>query len=101
MIEQIKQDVEEGARIAGRKPKVFIMGYKGRCGTGAVQALERLGVTDLVKWDIEETVSIICSHDMCSARNRFLTPRFPEREDRSLSGDNRLRHFRQFDIPER
>lgn len=32
MIDQIRADVERGMKIAGRKPRVLIIGALGRCG---------------------------------------------------------------------
>lgn len=41
----------------GRWPQVFIMGALGRCGKGAVSAMETVGVpAELVlQWDLEQT----------------------------------------------
>lgn len=32
MINQIRADVERGAKIAGRKPRILVIGALGRCG---------------------------------------------------------------------
>jgi saccharopine dehydrogenase (NAD+, L-lysine-forming) len=32
MLDQIRQDVERGAKIAGQRPTVLVIGALGRCG---------------------------------------------------------------------
>ncbi|KZZ87755.1 Alanine dehydrogenase/PNT [Ascosphaera apis ARSEF 7405] len=55
MINQIRADVERGAKIAGRKPRILVIGALGRCGRGAVDACVRSGVEDILRWDMAET----------------------------------------------
>ncbi|KAL9642230.1 hypothetical protein ABK040_007231 [Willaertia magna] len=38
-----------------KKPTVLVLGALGRCGSGSVQCAEMCGITDIVKWDINET----------------------------------------------
>jgi len=57
MLTQLRAELKEGIEKAGRQPKVFVMGAKGRCGRGAVKLLHEIGLDDshVLKWDLEET----------------------------------------------
>ncbi|EER24650.1 saccharopine dehydrogenase, putative [Coccidioides posadasii C735 delta SOWgp] len=55
MVNQIRADIERGAKIAGRKPRVLIIGALGRCGRGAVDACVKAGCEDILRWDMAET----------------------------------------------
>ncbi|KAF2279409.1 saccharopine dehydrogenase [Westerdykella ornata] len=55
LIEQLKQDVAEGEKVAGRRPSSLVLGALGRCGSGAVDLLEKIGCSDIKKWDLAET----------------------------------------------
>lgn len=57
LVAQLKQDVLAGEKVAGRKPRVMIMGALGRCGRGACDLLVKAGVPEekLIKWDLDET----------------------------------------------
>ncbi|MCJ1309911.1 Saccharopine dehydrogenase [Agyrium rufum] len=55
MVAQIQEDVRRGEKIAGRKPRVLIIGALGRCGRGAVDACTKAGVGEILKWDMAET----------------------------------------------
>ena len=55
MIAQLKEDVAAGEKVAGRKPSSLVLGALGRCGSGAVDLLERIGCSDVKKWDLAET----------------------------------------------
>ena len=57
MVNQIRNDVERGAKIAGHKPRVLIIGALGRCGRGAVDACLKAGceAEEVLKWDMAET----------------------------------------------
>ncbi|PGH09472.1 saccharopine dehydrogenase (NAD+, L-lysine forming) [Blastomyces parvus] len=55
MIDQIREDVIQGAKIAGRKPRVLVIGALGRCGRGAVDACVKSGCEDVLRWDMAET----------------------------------------------
>lgn len=50
MLEMLKNDLKE----IEERPKIFVMGAKGRCGRGAVDLCKRIGLTEIVQWDIEE-----------------------------------------------
>ena len=44
-----------GEKVAGRKPSSLVLGALGRCGSGAVDLLEKIGCPQILKWDIAET----------------------------------------------
>lgn len=50
--EQLISHIRE--QLGTRRPRVLVIGAKGRCGQGAVLACEKLGV-EVTGWDIEET----------------------------------------------
>ena len=41
--------------MAGRKPTSLVLGALGRCGSGAVDLLEKVGCGEIKKWDLAET----------------------------------------------
>ena len=56
--DEVKASVAKGAQSNGGKlPQIFIMGYLGRCGTGAREMCETAGIPsqNLIKYDIPET----------------------------------------------
>ncbi|PSN70580.1 saccharopine dehydrogenase [Corynespora cassiicola Philippines] len=55
LIAQLKEDVAAGEKIAGRKPSSLVLGALGRCGSGAVDLLEKVGCSEIKKWDLPET----------------------------------------------
>ena len=55
LIAQLKEDVAAGEKVAGRKPSSLVLGALGRCGSGAVDLLEKIGCLDVKKWDLAET----------------------------------------------
>lgn len=71
LIDEVTKAVEEGAAEAGRLPQVLVIGALGRCGRGAVDLCEKVGVKAILvsrlvnviylllsnaqKWDMEET----------------------------------------------
>ncbi|KAK2766893.1 Saccharopine dehydrogenase [Arachnomyces sp. PD_36] len=55
LMNQIKDDVARGEKIAGRKPRVLVIGALGRCGRGAVDACVKAGCDDILRWDMAET----------------------------------------------
>lgn len=57
LVKDISESLKQGEKIAGRQPRCFVMGALGRCGRGAVDCLQKVGVPDenIVKWDIQET----------------------------------------------
>ncbi|WDK11258.1 alanine dehydrogenase/PNT domain-containing protein [Colletotrichum graminicola] len=56
LITDVKKALDEGvAKNGGKKPRVIVIGALGRCGSGAVDMCTRAGVTDIIRWDIQET----------------------------------------------
>lgn len=53
----IRARLDEGEKIAGRKPRVLVIGALGRCGSGAVDLCRRIGIPEdnILKWDMAET----------------------------------------------
>ncbi|KAL9087928.1 MAG: hypothetical protein Q9159_003370 [Coniocarpon cinnabarinum] len=56
LLQHISTCLRDGERIRPN-PKVLVMGALGRCGRGAVELLEKIGLPsdNIVKWDIQET----------------------------------------------
>ncbi|CCK71433.1 saccharopine dehydrogenase KNAG_0H00170 [Huiozyma naganishii CBS 8797] len=57
LIKDVKQRLSGAFKKGAKKPTVLIIGAKGRCGSGAVDLLHKVGIPDgnISKWDIEET----------------------------------------------
>lgn len=57
LIENVKIDYQAALKKGAKKPKVLIIGAKGRCGSGAIDLLHKIGIPDenILKWDIQET----------------------------------------------
>ncbi|XBW36730.1 hypothetical protein QEN19_002307 [Hanseniaspora menglaensis] len=57
LISNVKKDYLKASAKAGKKPKVLIIGALGRCGSGAVDFLTKVGIPseNIIKWDINET----------------------------------------------
>lgn len=58
LIKDVSKDYKKALKYTkGRTPKVLIIGAKGRCGSGAVDCLTKIGVPqeNILKWDIDET----------------------------------------------
>jgi saccharopine dehydrogenase (NAD+, L-lysine-forming) len=55
LITQLREDVAAGEKVAGHKPTSLVLGALGRCGTGAVELLEKIGCAEIKKWDLPET----------------------------------------------
>jgi saccharopine dehydrogenase (NAD+, L-lysine-forming) len=55
LIAQLKEDVAAGKKVAGHKPTSLVLGALGRCGSGAVDLLEKIGCPEIKKWDLAET----------------------------------------------
>lgn len=43
------------ARVGGAPPSMLVLGALGRCGRGACEVAQACGVTQLTRWDLEET----------------------------------------------
>lgn len=57
LIDSVKETLEAGKKIAGRAPKILVIGALGRCGKGAVQLAKDVGIPDenIIQWDMAET----------------------------------------------
>ncbi|KAJ5989483.1 Saccharopine dehydrogenase [Penicillium waksmanii] len=57
LIESVKETLEAGKKVAGRTPKILVIGALGRCGKGAVQLAKDVGVPEenIIQWDMAET----------------------------------------------
>ncbi|KAF2863525.1 Formate/glycerate dehydrogenase catalytic domain-like protein [Piedraia hortae CBS 480.64] len=55
LLEQVRVSVRRGEEKTGQKPRVLVIGALGRCGKGAVDLCTKAGLTDIIKWDIQET----------------------------------------------
>jgi saccharopine dehydrogenase (NAD+, L-lysine-forming) len=57
LISDVKKALDEGSKKAGRLPRVIVIGALGRCGSGAVSALQKAGLPEenILKWDMAET----------------------------------------------
>jgi len=57
LVSNVKAALNKGVEKAGRMPRVIVIGALGRCGSGAVAALQKAGVPDenILKWDMAET----------------------------------------------
>lgn len=57
LISNVKKALASGLEKSGRAPRVIVIGALGRCGSGAVEALRKVGVPEenIVKWDMAET----------------------------------------------
>ncbi|KAK3694247.1 hypothetical protein B0T22DRAFT_369535 [Podospora appendiculata] len=57
LITNVKKALDAGVAKAGRAPRVIVIGALGRCGSGAVTALQKAGVPEesILKWDMAET----------------------------------------------
>lgn len=58
LIAYVKTRVQEGVKANnGEFPRVMVMGALGRCGSGAVDLAQKVGIPDshIVKWDLAET----------------------------------------------
>lgn len=48
LIQDVKKAVEEGKAVAGRLPRVLVIGALGRCGRGAVDLCVKAGLSDIL-----------------------------------------------------
>ncbi|THZ43561.1 hypothetical protein D6C90_04999 [Aureobasidium pullulans] len=57
LVDEIKKSMAKGEQKVGRKPRALVMGALGRCGRGAVDLLQKVGVPEenIIKWDMAET----------------------------------------------
>ena len=57
LLHDVRSALQEGQKVAGRLPRILIIGALGRCGTGAVELSQKIGLPDshILKWDMAET----------------------------------------------
>lgn len=57
LIADVKKDLDVAVSKTGRKPKILVIGALGRCGSGAIDLLKKVGIPDenISKWDVNET----------------------------------------------
>lgn len=57
LIKDVKEDLQKAYKVGAKPPTILIIGAKGRCGSGAIDLLHKVGVPDknILKWDIQET----------------------------------------------
>lgn len=53
LVDAVKKDIAQ----VGEKPKVLVIGALGRCGSGAIDLLRKVGIPEenIIKWDMAET----------------------------------------------
>lgn len=52
---ELIQDMKDEIQKVGKFPSAFIIGSNGRSGTGAVECLKSVGITDFVGWNSKDT----------------------------------------------
>lgn len=57
LINKISKDYQAALQTGAKKPTVLIIGALGRCGSGAVDFLRKVGLPEenIIKWDMKET----------------------------------------------
>lgn len=55
LIEHVKRCVQRVVSKGAKPPTVMVMGALGRCGRGAIDCCEKVGVGHIFKWDMAET----------------------------------------------
>ncbi|CAI7667171.1 unnamed protein product [Penicillium bialowiezense] len=57
LIESVKESLASGIKVAGKAPKILVIGALGRCGSGAVELAKDVGIpqSNIVEWDMAET----------------------------------------------
>ncbi|CAG59191.1 uncharacterized protein GVI51_F06479 [Nakaseomyces glabratus] len=57
LIKDIGKAYKNALKTGAKKPKVLIIGALGRCGSGAIDFLKKVGLPEenIIKWDIQET----------------------------------------------
>ncbi|KAL6050427.1 Saccharopine dehydrogenase [Balamuthia mandrillaris] len=59
LAETVGNALQAAEKVAGKRPRVMIMGAKGRCGGGAIYFLDQVKdyIGERVLWDMEETAA--------------------------------------------
>ncbi|KAI9802663.1 MAG: mitochondrial Homoaconitase [Sarcosagium campestre] len=57
LLAQIREDIANAADGKAKPPRVLVIGALGRCGTGAVELCEKVGIPseNILQWDMQET----------------------------------------------
>ena len=58
LVKVVREAVEKaGQKNGGESPRVLIIGALGRCGSGAVDLCQAVGLpsSSILKWDLDET----------------------------------------------
>lgn len=57
LVEAVKKDLDAAVATGKALPKVLVIGALGRCGSGAVDLLRKVGLPEenIIKWDMAET----------------------------------------------
>ncbi|CAG8232626.1 unnamed protein product [Penicillium salamii] len=57
LIASVKESLEAGIKVAGKAPRILVIGALGRCGSGAVELAKDVGIptSNIVEWDMAET----------------------------------------------
>ncbi|KAF5102179.1 hypothetical protein DV451_001900 [Geotrichum candidum] len=57
LVDAVKKDLESAVAAGKALPKVLVIGALGRCGSGAVDLLRKVGLPEenIIKWDMAET----------------------------------------------
>ena len=57
LIRDVSRDYQAALKKGAKKPTVLVIGALGRCGSGAIDLLHKVGVPDenILKWDMKET----------------------------------------------
>ena len=55
LIAYSKDRLQKAIAVYGKSPSVMVMGALGRCGTGACDFAQAVGIPSIVRWDMAET----------------------------------------------
>ncbi|SCU95702.1 LAMI_0F03378g1_1 [Lachancea mirantina] len=57
LVNDVAADYQDALKKGAKKPTVLIIGALGRCGSGAIDLLKKVGIPDanIIKWDMKET----------------------------------------------
>lgn len=96
LLKEAKRDLAAGISIAGRVPRIMILGYKGNSGVGAAEFYHDVGIEDslVTKWGREETEGRedypeILEHDILTNCVSLFQPVTPFVTHRSLETPGR------------
>ena len=55
LVDHIRGVVDEALSQGASPPRALVIGALGRCGKGAVDMCEKAGLTEILRWDMQET----------------------------------------------